>query len=68
MKKMISPCYKCEEREIGCHGTCERYQTYAGVMATARDERFDAKTRASKLGVKKTNTALKRMGKHKEKW
>ena len=24
----ITPCYKCEERETGCHATCERYQTW----------------------------------------
>lgn len=22
----IHTCYKCVEREIGCHGTCEKYQ------------------------------------------
>ena len=23
-----SPCYKCSERAIGCHGKCEKYQDY----------------------------------------
>lgn len=21
----VTCCYKCEERTVGCHGTCERY-------------------------------------------
>ena len=40
MKKAISPCYKCEERVIGCHGSCERYQAYAGIVAENRDEHY----------------------------
>ena len=23
-----SPCYKCPDRAIGCHGKCEKYQDY----------------------------------------
>lgn len=41
MKKAVSPCYKCEDRVIGCHGSCERYKLYAGVMADNRTERFE---------------------------
>ena len=22
----VSCCYKCSEREVGCHGKCERYK------------------------------------------
>lgn len=24
-RKNIQCCYKCQERHVGCHGTCERY-------------------------------------------
>lgn len=23
-----NPCYKCEDREIGCHSTCEKYNEW----------------------------------------
>lgn len=23
-----NPCKDCEEREVGCHGKCEKYQAY----------------------------------------
>ena len=23
-----SPCYKCEERSLGCHGSCEIYKNW----------------------------------------
>ena len=25
---MKTPCADCTEREVGCHGKCERYQAY----------------------------------------
>lgn len=25
---MIAPCMNCPDREIGCHGHCERYKTF----------------------------------------
>lgn len=28
MKKIYSPCFKCERHAIGCHGTCEDYAKY----------------------------------------
>lgn len=28
MKKIYNPCFKCERRVIGCHGTCEDYIKY----------------------------------------
>ena len=68
MKKVESPCYKCEDRVVGCHGTCERYQTYAGIMANNRDERNERKIKSTKLSAKKSRTQLKQMGSNKEKW
>ena len=26
--KKQNPCYKCEDRHAGCHGSCEAYQTW----------------------------------------
>ena len=28
MSGPASPCLGCENREIGCHGSCERYQAW----------------------------------------
>ena len=42
MKKVKSPCYKCEDRVVGCHGSCEKYKAYAGIVADNRAERFEA--------------------------
>ena len=25
---MKQPCYNCPDREMGCHGRCERYKAY----------------------------------------
>lgn len=26
---MKGPCYKCENRSVGCHSTCERYISFS---------------------------------------
>lgn len=33
-----SVCYKCQDREIGCHATCERYITQAEQHQKELDE------------------------------
>lgn len=39
---MTSPCYKCPERRVGCHGKCERYKEFARMRRelceTARED------------------------------
>lgn len=25
---MTAPCYKCPDREVGCHGKCEKYLAF----------------------------------------
>ena len=67
MKKAISPCYKCEERHVGCHGQCEKYQEYAGIGAENREERSRAKEAAIKSHTKKSVSQQKDMGIYKEK-
>lgn len=27
-KGLLAPCYKCEERELGCHGKCDKYKSF----------------------------------------
>lgn len=36
-----APCLKCQERKIGCHGTCEKYIAWrAGMDEEARRKRL----------------------------
>ena len=37
MKKIYSPCFKCERRVIGCHGTCEDYIIYRKEIKMTED-------------------------------
>lgn len=34
-----SPCKNCEDRELGCHSTCERYIAYTDARAKERKAR-----------------------------
>lgn len=39
-----SPCYNCPDRQVGCHGKCERYLAYAEKRAEdAEKEREEKK-------------------------
>lgn len=37
---MVAPCKGCEKREIGCHGKCELYQTYANERDRINKEKY----------------------------
>lgn len=45
--KPQSPCYKCKERELGCHSNCEKYADYCDALdewnRTVRAEKTKAK-------------------------
>ena len=34
-----SPCFKCEDRREGCHGTCEKYAEYRAEAKKAYETR-----------------------------
>jgi len=34
----IVPCYKCEDREVGCHGKCEKYISFRNEMEEIRTQ------------------------------
>jgi len=38
MIKPISPCKNCEDRDTGCHASCERYLTWKGQIPKAKPE------------------------------
>lgn len=33
-----SPCYGCEDRHVGCHAECEKYQAWAERQERLREE------------------------------
>lgn len=37
----ITCCYKCEERTLGCHATCERYIEQSKANAKRREQEFN---------------------------
>lgn len=38
---METPCKDCPDREVGCHGECEKYKAYAEACAKQREKRRD---------------------------
>lgn len=41
---MTCPCYKCEERQVNCHATCERYKRYRAELDNRKTTVGDAVT------------------------
>lgn len=39
---MTAPCKNCTDRQMGCHGQCERYKAYREVMDEAGRKRYAA--------------------------
>ena len=58
---MTQPCYHCPDREMGCHGRCERYAAYRAKMdevGRKRDLERSAKE-AVDDGVRRVEKRLK---------
>ena len=36
-----APCHKCEDRHVGCHGSCERYKAYDAQQDIIRAKRLE---------------------------
>lgn len=39
MKQPEAPCLGCPDREVGCHGKCEKYQQFYEECEKIREER-----------------------------
>lgn len=37
---MTPPCKGCEDRAVGCHGSCERYKQYKAELAAAKADLY----------------------------
>lgn len=38
---METPCYKCNERTLGCHTSCSEYEKYKLFIKKARDKQHE---------------------------
>ena len=41
--KRNPPCYQCEERQLGCHGKCERYGEFHAKRRKLSEDRLEDK-------------------------
>lgn len=48
---MKSPCFKCENRHLGCHITCNTYKSFKGKINTEKEI-----IRASKVGLNESRS------------
>ena len=58
---MTQPCYHCPDREMGCHGRCERYAEYRAKIdeANAKRELERSAKEAVDDGVRRVEKRLK---------
>jgi hypothetical protein len=36
----MNPCYKCTDRQVGCHSKCEKYKKWKKESNKKRDAKF----------------------------
>lgn len=48
-RELDVPCFKCNERYVGCHGKCEKYADFVERNKKRREEMFRAKDTAEAL-------------------
>ena len=36
-----TPCFECEERYLGCHGKCEKYQAFTKERNSKKQKRYE---------------------------
>ena len=47
MRLIDAPCYKCKERHLACHGSCETYSSYLAARHRQYKHRIAQATIAS---------------------
>ncbi len=62
-KLKATPCHGCEDRKVGCHGSCERYKAYDEAKRDDYLDRVKAYYRAWDAEVYEVNRALQRKNK-----
>lgn len=64
-KFMKTPCYGCEERQVGCHGTCARYKAFQQESYEDWQRRADtyrAEVTAETFGIEQKLKTLRKKG------
>ena len=54
---LSNPCYKCPDRVLGCHSTCEKYQQFSKDSAEQREKIRQSKQASSVLNSYNPNKA-----------
>lgn len=54
-----NPCYGCEDRQVGCHGVCERYSAWKTEHDAEKDERYRRERPEIMTTTYKVDTAIK---------
>lgn len=60
---MTPPCKECEDRAVGCHGKCEKYQKYKAELAAAKAEIYGNPDKAimlREMELKRVSRILRR--------
>lgn len=47
---MLAPCYKCEDRSVRCHSTCEKYKAFAKERENYRKQQAEEREMNSFYG------------------
>lgn len=59
MSSPIAPCKGCSEREIGCHGSCEKYSEYRDVVNDIRKKQLEEQKYVNYTAVRKERLLLR---------
>lgn len=65
---MKAPCKDCEDREIGCHEKCDRYQAYRQEIEERKPKSFAEYDYGKYVGGVKARIALRRMPNTRRNW
>lgn len=49
MEPATSPCKNCEDRSVGCHGSCEKYAEWKGQQDWTNRRRYKPRRRSHRI-------------------
>lgn len=66
-RRISSPCLDCEDREPGCHGSCEKYLAYKDQVAALNRAVYEQKGSAAQEYSYEKDTMIRRKKRAKQK-
>lgn len=57
---MTSPCLKCEERQVGCHSTCQEYKAFKRISDERREQLNSERAKVYDSTSRLIDTIIKR--------